>query len=220
MGRYKARRSMNCKFTDFYKPMAQVNRITRRQEKILLEEFHDLNTFYKQVLEILIFNFKKFQDGKNTSLDDNFSLKKHENLLCLIQEWSNKDNILATALTFRQIHNPYLFRDYRKLAFLILDILLLSRQTNQLNCSLSIQNKDLNYKLEQLNNFENLKKHINQLIKSKYDLTNALNCETTVNTQLEIKTEYLIYINRHGFPENGLFESEKLLTILNELKKC
>ena len=76
MGRYKARRSMNCKFTDFYKPMAQVNRITRRQEKILLEEFHDLNTFYKQVLEILIFNFKKFQDGKNTSLDDNFSLKK------------------------------------------------------------------------------------------------------------------------------------------------
>lgn len=220
MGRYKARKSMISKSTSYYKPMNRLAPLIGRQEKILLEDFHDLKLFYNQVLQILIFNFKKFQDGKITSLNDNFTFKIYEDLLCLIQEWSDKDNILATALTFRQIYDPNLFYKYRNLGFLILDTLNQAIHFNQLNDSLLRQNNNLNSRLDELNNIDKVKEHIKYLVKLQYALNSSLKCETSVNSKIKLKPQYKIYIDRFGFPKDGLFDSQKLLVILNELSIC
>ena len=220
MGRYKARKSMNSKLTYIYKPMNLVTPISDLQSKILLEDFNDLKLFYNRVLNILIFYFKKFQNGYITSLNDNFTLEVYENLLCIIDTWSDQVNFpsTATASTFRQVYDRDLFNQYRNIGFLILDNLNKIIQTNEINDVLTNENNKLNENIKSFNDLEKLKEHIIRLTKLKFSSLSSLSCTSTVSAKINLKPQYQIYIDRYGFPENGLFDSEKMHTILNELK--
>lgn len=202
--------------------MNLVKPINDLQSKILLEDFNDLKLFYNRVLTILIFYFKKFQNGFITSLKDHFTLEINENLLCLIDTWSDQVNFpsIATASTFRQVYDSNLFNQYKNIGFLILDNLNQIIRTNEINDVLTRQNNNFNETLNNFNDLEKLKEHVTRLTELKSTTFSALNCETTVDVKINLKPQYQIYIDRYGFPKNGLFDSEKMHTILNELKKC
>lgn len=70
---------------------------------------------------------------------------------------------------------------------------------------------ELNEKNEILNNIELLKERIKTLAKQ----VNLFDDSTIQMPEVEIKLEYIIYIQKYGYPENGIFDTD----LLEEIKQ-
>lgn len=124
-----------------------------------------------------------------------------------ITSFIHSENILSAYETTNII-----FDDYRNFIYLLIDTLNTDINIISLNKTLINTNVSLeNYK-NILTDVDKLKEYIEQNYKN---LTMSLiNVDLNLNTQLAIKPEYLIYIQLYGIPENGIFESNKLYTII------
>ena len=67
--------------------------------------------------------------------------------------------------------------------------------------------------LEILKDKEKLLAYIEEMNKTLTVFPN----QTITTSNVKLKTEYQIYINNYGFPENGVFDSKKLALISNSL---
>ena len=69
-----------------------------------------------------------------------------------------------------------------------------------------------------LNDAERLRDYYNSKFGGTIKSANILATTLDLGVGIELKEEYIIYINRYGVPENLQFESEKLSPILLEIQ--
>ena len=82
-----------------------------------------------------------------------------------------------------------------------------------------LENITVNYnlafdKLKILQNINELKEYINALLRQQHDLIPSISITAPL---YNIKPEYIIYINKYGYPTGNVFDSDKLAQILEEL---
>lgn len=85
-----------------------------------------------------------------------------------------------------------------------------------------LDNKELNNglklckeKVDILENTDKLKEYLEKLQKNII----LFETESSLNVAASVKEEYLIYIQRYGFPNDGVFDMELLRGILSEINK-
>jgi len=110
-------------------------------------------------------------------------------------------------------YRPETFNSYRDSFHRILDGLKLSIINNNL---LTTTTDALNEANSILNDAEKLKEYFENNYTGNIN-TSVLDTSVELNIPFVLKEEYRIYLERHGPPENFIFESEKLSVIKLEL---
>jgi hypothetical protein len=110
-----------------------------------------------------------------------------------------------------------LFDQYRSFIFQIIDGLNAAKLLESQNSSLYATNS-------QLEVFKNILTHkdlLEKYIEDNYNNYNVglISVEHTITQGLQIQEHYKIYIERYGVPVKGIFDSELLLNIYNEINK-
>ena len=150
-----------------------------------------------------------YSTGNFDDLSMQFTTEKYRELGIILQEQENIDNIDLTGVTYNYIDT---FDEYLSTYHKTLDGLERS----------SVQNDTLNlFKSEKehcdkiLNNADELVKHFRQ----RFTGLGITDLNTTVSTSQQpfLRPEYQMYIDRHGLPIGGIFDSEKMSAILLEL---
>jgi hypothetical protein len=152
-----------------------------------------------------------FRDGEFTSLSSN------QNNLTQISNLINTNGYF----TFTQDEvvdyeaDNTLFAEYKIFAHSMIDGLNAAILLHTQNSILSAANSQL----EQFKRILTDKELLQEYIEVNFNNFNAglMSVEHTINQGLQLEPHYQLYINRHGIPPNGIFESNLLSEIYNEL---
>ncbi len=150
-----------------------------------------------------------FRQNNIDLLNENFTDEIYKQYSLLLTSMTNMQNINTDNFKYR----AGTFNNYRTTYHRLLDGLKLSIE-NQEHCLLIEEN--LNNANNILNNRENLIEYFKKTFTGS--ILTQLDTNIVTNIPLELKEEYRIYIERHGAPENLLFESEKLSVIRIEIE--
>lgn len=164
-----------------------------------------LKKFYRNVGETLNAYIESFVQEKDFDLTSTFTRTTFDNLATkIVQNSSNSTKDVYYEKTRVIISNT--------LELLHKSVLL----CNEIDI-LKLQNKELHEKASILDDNELLQEYIENLKKQLY-LIPEQNAELTVTAM--IKEEYSEYIKRYGFPESGVFDADKLGSIIKEIELC
>ena len=151
-------------------------------------------------------NFTQLKEGFTETEQNEIGQKLVSDSLFVITQQS-LDNYMNT---------DQLFNQYRSFIFQLIDGLNSSISLNQSNVRLTTNNN----LLQEFSDILHDPTLLNEYIDTHYgnNPTSALITETlTLTTQLELKPEYEIYVELYGFPSNGVYDSNKLQTIIQNL---
>ncbi len=185
------------------------NSLKSTRNNINSRELNKFQTMHKVVESKLSSYLNEFRRGNYEALNREFTDEHYRLFGSLLAN----GNIFNDRVIENFEYRPETFNSYRDSFHRILDGLKLSIINNNL---LTTTTNDLSNANAILNNQEALFKYYNQkYANNDYAL---LSINSTLGS-LEFKEEYRIYIERHGFPENLIFESEKISAIRLELER-
>ena len=173
-------------------------------------ELNKFQAMHKLVESKLSNYLNDFRRGNYETLNNEFTNERYIEYGLLL---ANK-NIFNSDFIENFEYNPKTFNSYRNSFHRILDGLNLSIINNNLFTT-------TNNALNEANSILNDKKKLKEFIINNYGPVSGLNefsASSTLETSLVLKEEYRIYLERHGVPENLIFESEKLSAIRLELQ--
>jgi hypothetical protein len=167
------------------------------------------------VLDSLNLYITYFKEGKFTQLKDEFTETQQNEIGQKIL--SDTLFVITQQSLDTYVNTDQVFDQYRSFIFQLIDGLNSAISLDHSNRRLVTNNNTLQGFSDILNDPILL----NEYIETNYGNNNnntALITETlTLTTQLELKPEYEIYVELYGFPSNGIYDSNKLQTILQNL---
>ena len=121
----------------------------------------------------------------------------------------NDENVLDSDFEY----DSDLVSNYRSLSNSLVNVLKQGITEYYKIKNLERQNTELLSYRDILQNRTRLLDYISEIQKTSY----LFSAEATYSNNLEIKLWYQVYLERHGPPGDGVFDSEKLTTIIDEL---
>ena len=186
------------------------NSLKNTRNNINSRELNKFQTMHKLVESKLSSYLNEFRRGNYEALNREFTDERYR----LFGLFLANGNIFNDRFIENFEYRPETFNSYRDSFHRILDGLKLSIINNNL---LTTTSDALNEANSILNDPDALIDYYNK----NYLGSNLNKMNTTINaTQSFVpKEEYRIYLERHGFPENYIFDSEKLSAIRLELER-
>tara|TARA_Y100000389_G_C17446194_1_gene511762 strand:+ start:1160 stop:1783 length:624 start_codon:yes stop_codon:yes gene_type:complete len=181
---------------------------TNKKNSRELNKFQAMHRLVESKLSNYLNDFRR---GNYETLNNEFTNEEYQRFGLLLTNRNTFNNRIIENFEYR----PETFNSYRISFHRILDGLKLSIINNNL---LTTTTNDLSNANAILNNQEKLKEFI---IKNYGPISglNEFSVSTNLKTSLVLKEEYRIYIERHGFPQNFIFESDKISAIRLELER-
>ena len=177
----------------------------------LIHDYYRLQVLFNDIL----FQLKPPMQLYSGADFENFVVSM-PNVLTFTQRINNDNTFYydrETAFETNFEYDENLVSNYRTFTNSIIDVL-----TQGISEYYKIKNLEqekvelLSYK-EILQDRSRLLEYIDEIQKTSY----LFSAEATYTSNLEIKLWYKVYLERHGPPGNGVFESEKLSSIIDEL---
>jgi hypothetical protein len=169
-----------------------------RYEKLYATVFDTINTYLNY-----------FRDGDFAALKDEFSSELYVTLgQILVNDEAFADDCLESVKCY--VYDKLTFSKFKGNAHKILDGLekgILQEQERQNCCEKADHLHGILYDREKLVEF----------IESYYNSFVLLETQTQLEREPAIKPQYIRYIQEHGVPPGGVFESEKMSTIIKQL---
>ena len=187
------------------------NSLRNTRNNINSRELNKFQTMHKLVESKLSSYLNDFRRGNYEALNREFTDERYR----LFGLFLANGNIFNSRFIENFEYRPETFNSYRDSFHRILDGLKLSIINNNL---LTTTTDALNEANTILNDPEKLKEYFDKNYGSFNALT-ELNISINLEASLDLKEEYRIYLERHGPPENYIFESEKLSAIRLELER-
>ena len=186
------------------------NNLKNTRNNINSRELNKFQTMHKLVESNLSSYLNEFRRGNYETLNTEFTNERYIQFGLLLAN----GNIFNSRFIENFEYRPETFNSYRDSFHRILDGLKLSIINNNL---LTTTSDALNKANSILYDPDALIDYYN----TNYSGSNLNKMNTTINATESFvpKEEYRIYLERHGFPENFIFESEKLSAIRLELER-
>ena len=181
------------------------NNLKNTRNNINSRELNKFQTMHKLVESKLSSYLNEFRRGNYETLNREFTDERYR----LFGLFLANGNIFNSRFIENFEYRPETFNSYRDSFHRILDGLKLSIINNNL---LTTTTDALNEANTILNDPEKLKDFIDK----NYGGFSLINSSVAIEP-LVLKEEYRIYLERHGPPENYIFESEKISAIRLEL---
>ena len=185
------------------------NNLKNTRNNINSRELNKFQTMHKLVESKLSSYLNEFRRGNYETLNREFTDERYR----LFGLFLANGNIFNSRFIENFEYRPETFNSYRDSFHRILDGLKLSIINNNL---LTDTTNDLNEANTILNNPEKLKEYFKNNYTGNIN-TSVLDTSIGLNIPFVLKEEYRIYLERHGPPENLIFESEKISAIRLEL---
>ena len=192
-------------------------------EAVFIEKIYpniNLDIEYK----LQLYKFNKLNDDVMTYLRSILDFIKQENYLEFKEDTQQKilielgQKLINTTYFENGFSNnfnydPVIFENYRTIVFDYLDAIIPIADIyyNKNTC---------HERVKELENILYNKKNLEEFIKDYYNRAINPSIGSAVldfNLKLDLAPEYKIYIERYGFPNNGIFNLEQLSEIINEL---
>ena len=186
----------------------------KNEHDTLLREFDRFKELYDIVLTSLNSYLNYFRDASFNDLTTLFTEEVYTSLATLIVTKFGRELNYDKILSYEAVYDSGLFTHYQENSYKILDglkraIELYGENRNQKKTILSLNEKE-----KILENIELLKEYL----KKKAMTMTSLAVSTTLTfDKIMIKPQYELYFKRHGPPQEGVFDSEKLAVIIKEL---
>tara|TARA_Y100000768_G_scaffold370990_1_gene337278 strand:- start:749 stop:1651 length:903 start_codon:yes stop_codon:yes gene_type:complete len=192
----------------------QVNDLSVLLAQIQTQNVSTMNEIrrYQLLYDNVIFNLLPILENYSHGIDisSQFTYNQYRNIGLLIQDISDnsKDNDISNV----QYDFSYTFNNYLSTFHKTLDGLQRDKIKNE---SIETLEDSLEIARSILDDAQSLLEYY----KSRYTSTGINSLNTAINLKIspQIKTEYLLYIERFGLPDGGIFDSEKMSGILKEL---
>ena len=176
---------------------------------------YDLRRFGKfndTVLIELIDALNNFRDGSFANLEEIFSFTKTQQLgQLIINNGLYTKEALGTNEGYKR--NSELFYTYKDGYHKVLDGLNRGIEQHRTNTNLEINNEALT----ETNKILYDKDLLLDFIQTYYHSYLLFEVGATMSVAPQIKLQYFVYLQRHGRPQNGVFDSELLSAITAEL---
>ena len=185
------------------------NNLKNTRNNINSRELNKFQTMHKLVESKLSSYLNDFRTGDYENLNTEFTDERYIQFGLLLAN----GNIFNSRVIQNFEYRPETFNSYRDSFHRILDGLKLSIINNNL---LTTTTDALNEANSILNDAEKLKEYFENNYTGNIN-TSVLDTSVELNIPFVLKEEYRIYLERHGPPENFIFESEKLSVIKLEL---
>ncbi len=176
-----------------------------------VRDYHRLQILYNQIL----FQLKPPMQLYVEADFENFIISM-PNLLTFSTNINNDDNFYydqESVLDSDFEYDENLVTNYRSLSNTLVDTLKQGVSEYVKIKNLEQENIELLSYRDILQNREKLLEYINEIQSTSY----LFSAEATYMNNLEIKLWYQVYLERYGAPGDGVFESEKLSEIIDEL---
>ena len=179
------------------------------------EIFQDMYRFqilYNQILYILEISLTQYSEGNFTTLQDLLNEETFLKLGQLLTSDSLFDNENVSNLV-DFVHDNLLFTKFRSVTNKILDGLKQSIVQYQANVTLENENTRLAQYENILQDKEKLLEYLNSVQTENY----LFSAEAAFASEIILKPWYEVYLNRYGPPGDGVFKTELLADIIEEL---
>lgn len=161
-----------------------------------------LNPKLKKIARILITYMDIYMEGKMEELEQVFTLEVYTNYSRMLASMK-QDRLTDGEIVRRSIVNALsllysglsVYKDYAEL-----------EQTNE----------QLRDRANILDDMERLKEYLEQL--SSQAMTSLLGSHDITMSSANVNEEYILYIQEYGYPQNGVFEPDKLGDIARTLR--
>ena len=180
---------------------------------MLLHEFDRFKDFYDCILKVLKEYLCYFQDASYNDLTTTFTSEVYNSLAALVISKFGGSLDISAALTYSNVYDSTLFDTYKENTFKVINglnraIILYQENQTQAQRILTLEEKEAI-----LNDSELLKAYLEEQRKSAV----VLEADADYGIKPLLKPQYALYFERHGFPTEGVFDSEKLAIIIKEL---
>ena len=184
------------------------NNLKNTRNNINSRELNKFQTMHKLVESNLSSYLNEFRRGNYETLNREFTDERYR----LFGLFLANGNIFNSRFIENFEYRPETFNSYRDSFHRILDGLKLSIINNNLLT-------DTTYALNEANSILYDREKLKDFIDKNYPSgLSSLDATITIKP-LVLKEEYRIYLERHGPPENRIFESEKISAIRLELER-
>lgn len=178
---------------------------TNKKNSRELNKFQAMHRLVESKLSNYLNDFRR---GNYETLNNEFTNEEYQRFGLLLTNRNTFNNRIIENFEYR----PETFNSYRISFHRILDGLKLSIINNNLLT-------DTTYALNEANSILYDREKLKDFIDKNYPSgLSSLDATITIKP-LVLKEEYRIYLERHGPPENRIFESEKLSAIRLELER-
>ena len=179
----------------------------------LRDQMMKLDRMNTMILDTLAESYLKYGEGDFADLTSEATKKILSDAALMLV---NNDLFTFTNQEIHEYEPPEdIFTDYRSFILSTINGVNAAALLHQSNQGITDENELLHESHEILNN----RKKLAEYVEKHYGGFNSLLFEVdfALENTLTIKAEYEIYIRRHGVPNKGLFDAEKLALILHEL---
>lgn len=178
----------------------------------IAQDLHNLQKLYYDIFSKLLSYMENYSDG---FFDTYLKSLPEDTVVGIISQINN-----AELFDTRILENPSLFihdrsmpGKYQGLANEIMDVIKQTLTERERIVILEAHNEECKTFREILEDPEKLEQYIKEVQSTSYLFT----AEATYTQPIEIKLWYRVYLERHGPPGDGVFDSEILGNIIQEL---
>tara|TARA_Y100000389_G_scaffold5404_1_gene5181 strand:+ start:13184 stop:13951 length:768 start_codon:yes stop_codon:yes gene_type:complete len=187
----------------------------KNEHDTLLREFNRFKELYDIVLTSLNSYLNYFRDASFNDLTTLFTEEVYTSLASLIVSKFGTELNYSNILSYDIVYDSGLFTHYKENSYKILDGLkrslnLYIENQNQKAKILTCEEKEKILKDPKL-----LQEYIDTHFKNTMTLFQDISYNLTVLPRF--KPQYEVYFERHGPPQEGVFDTEKLAVIIKEL---
>lgn len=197
--------------TSFSLSLHQESGVIDKSNLDALYDYYRLQILFRQIIFKLNPPMQLYSDG---DFDD--FVTSSPNFLAIASQINNDVNFYydrSESLLTDFEYDSNLVSNYRSISNSLVDVLKQGVSEYYKIKNLQQENRDLLSYREILQNRTKLLDYISEIQKTSY----LFSAEATYSNNLQIKLWYQVYLERHGAPGDGVFDSEKLSVIIDEL---
>jgi len=178
----------------------------------VMQDMYRLQILYSQVLVTIELALSQFSGGNFNTLKD---LLPESTFLSLGQTISDDATFYNTDVTnlVDFVHDELTFSRFRNISYKIVDGLKQAISEYDAKITLETENIELQQYKTILEDKDRLLTYLNTVQKETF----LFSAEASFETTLILKPWYRVYLERYGAPGDGVFETELLAAIVDEL---
>jgi hypothetical protein len=179
----------------------------------IVKDYARLQILYTEILENLSPPMTLYSSGDFDTLIEDISGEILPLMNTLNSDETFYYGLRSSYLLKAYEYNEQLVPNYRSLSNTLIDVLQKGISEVYKVRTLETENATLLTYKEILEDRSQLTAYVNQIQRTSF----LFSAEATYKNDLEIKLWYQVYLERHGAPSDGVFESDKLAIIIDEL---
>lgn len=186
----------------------------KNEHDTLLREFNRFKELYDIVITSLNSYLNYFRDASFNDLTTVFTQEVYTSLASLIVTKFGTELNYSNILSYDIVYDSGLFTHYKENSYKILDGLNRAIELYRENRNQEIKILTCEEKVKILEDIELLTEYLK---KKNMGMKSLAVSATLTFDNIMIKPQYEVYFERHGPPQEGVFDTEKLAVIIKEL---